>query len=61
MHWKRLPKREVFFLTNNTIIRKKFVHLHAFCVVFKNREKANINFLYLKIYEYEESYSFSRR
>lgn len=48
MHWKRLPEREVFFLTNNTIIRKKFVHLHAFCVVFKNREKANINFYIFK-------------
>ena len=48
MHWKRLPEREVFFLTNNTIIRKKFVHLHTFCVVFKNREKANINFFIFK-------------
>ena len=61
MHWKRLPEREVFFLTNNTIIRKKFVHLHAFCVVFKIEKKQILIFLYLKIYEYEESYSFSRR
>ena len=37
MHWKRLPEREVFFLTNNTIIPEKVVHLHTFYIALRSK------------------------